>query len=318
MKKALLFLTAILMSIGMRATITIEDGQKYYFVCQRWNTGSMVLGENHGSTAYVYYDTTEELSADSYWTIQKDGNGYTIQNVSNGKYLFYKDERIDGVAKGIQLTDNVTDDSGRWLFEEASDGYVIIYNVSQPGQCFNVRTDGTNLVGTYSNNGDTNSLFNVYNDKGESITGKTEGETGGGNGDFKGGSGTTANGEYWELTGLKQPVVYSTGHDTPVLYSIINLRSGQYASISRNSLTQSETCDTKFYFMQNGTGVTVYTSDGKYISTSFPTMYEGSRSLTAYSGTYENKIWNFYFYNEQDYPGYNIHKAENLEYCIKC
>lgn len=300
------------MSVGMRATITIEDGQKYYFVCKEWNTGSMVLGENHGSTAYVYYDITAELSADSYWIIQKNGNGYTIQNSSNGKYLFYKNERIDGVAKGIQLADNVTDDSGRWLFEETSDGHVRVCNAGQPGQCFNVRTDGTNLVGTYTINEDNNSLFNVYNDKGESITGKTGGGTGGSENFVEGGSGVTAGGEYWELTGLKQPVVYSTGHDAPVLYSIINLRSGQYASISRNALTQSETADTKFYFMQNGTGVTVYTSDGKYISTSFPTLYEGNHALTAYSGTSEGNTWDFSFYHDPDYPGYNIQKTDNL------
>lgn len=313
MKRILFFLAATLLTVSMQATITIENGQKYYFVCKKWNTGSMLLGANHGSTAYVYYDNeTGSLHEDSYWLIEKSGDGYTIQNAQSKEYLIYKDERIEGIAKGIQLATSVTDDYGRWTFGESTSGHIYICNVAESGQFFNVRTDGTYLVGTYSSSNDDNSLFTVYDANGKSITDDGNGGTTGGKDDFTGKSGVTSNGEFWERTGLQQPVVYTTDINSPVLYSIRNLRSGMLADASGDALRQNKETTTKFYFVQNGKGVTVYSSNGKYVSTNFLSRYEGRYPLDIYDGTTSSNIWGFSFYNDADYPGYIIEKLDNL------
>lgn len=310
MRKTLLFLTVLLLAIGVQATVTIEDGKKYYFVCKKWNTGSLVLGANHSSSAYVYYDTSSTLHDDSYWLISKSGSGYTIQNASSKEYLVYRNERIEGVAKGIQLAESVTDDDGRWAFGEDASGNIYIYNVSQSGQYFNVRMDGTYLVGTYTSSTDANSLFSIYDENGKSVT--AGGSSGSGDNKFDTDRGITSDGEFWELTGLEQPVVYTTDTSDPVLYHIRNLRTGMLADGSGSSLKQSEESGTQFYFVNNGTGTTIYTAEGKYVSTNFYYFFQNSYPLVVSNGTPEGHIWGFSFYEDPAYPGYNIEKLDNL------
>ena len=77
MKKTFLFLLGLMMVISLKATIKIADGQKYYFVCTQWPSGSIVLGENHSQSPLVYYDMeTGQLSPDSYWILKKSDIHY--------------------------------------------------------------------------------------------------------------------------------------------------------------------------------------------------------------------------------------------------
>lgn len=310
MRKTLLFLTALLLAVGVQATITIDEGKKYYFVCKKWGVGSIVLGANHGSSAYVYYDTSNKLSDDSYWFLKKDGSGYTIQNASSREYLVYKDERIDGVAKGIQLSASVTGDDARWNFGEDGSGNIYIYNIGESGQYFNVRTDGTNLVGTYTRYSDENSLFNIYDEDRNSVLGGSG--SGGGTETFDTDKGITSAGEFWELTGIDQPVVYTTDFSNPVLYHIHNLRTGMAADDVNYDLVQSNGSGTQFYFVNDGAGTVIYTASGNYVTTNFYAANESNYPLQLYYGVPNGNIWGFSFYKDPLYPGYNIEKLDNL------
>ena len=135
MKKTIIFLLGLLLTAALHATIKIDSGKKYYFVCDLWESGSMVLGNNHGAAPFIYYDATSgQLHEDSYWLITEDGNGYyTICNAQSKQYLVAVDGRLTDdsgnyTAKGLQLRNTVTDDTGRWIFRENSNGAVYILN----------------------------------------------------------------------------------------------------------------------------------------------------------------------------------------------
>lgn len=200
MKRLLLLAFTLLFMMTGRATISITDGGKYRIVCKYDTNGNIVLGEYHNATPFVYYAVgLSSVPSDAWWVISKNGNGYTICNAISGEYLVYSSNRtydtVNGqtvyTSKGIQLASYVSSDEGRWTFSE-SNGYVVISNLSQTAQHFNLRTDGTNLVGTYSDDGnswggggwggntsyssyDDNSLFMLYDESGKSITGGTDG-----------------------------------------------------------------------------------------------------------------------------------------------
>ena len=315
MKKTFLFLLGLMMVISLKATIKIADGQKYYFVCTQWPSGSIVLGENHSQSPLVYYDMeTGQLSPDSYWILKKsdNGDGYTICNAQSKQYLVYsatQQTNANGeiIAKGIVLSSSATSDYAVWKITENGEGAVYIENAGASGQYFNIRnpnSDTPYLVGTYRTNTDANGLFNIYDENGKSVMDATD-DT-----DPSGTCGTTENGEYWELTGLQQPVVYTTDTANPVLYTIRNIRSGLYVIGSNSRLTQSDTEASQFYFVDNGNGVQIYTSDNQYVETSYPSTYKNA-PLNLSNGTAKNNIWKFGFYSTEN-TGYTICKADNL------
>ena len=162
MKKLLPIICGLLLASSLRAEISIEDGAKYYFVCDLWESGNMALGAQHGAAAFIYYNAdAAELSADSYWILKTRGKGYTIQNAQSKEYIVYKDERLTNdkgefTAKGLQLATSVTDNSGVWVFNENPNGSVYITCQAAPNINFNVRTDGSGLVGTYTVSGSSN------------------------------------------------------------------------------------------------------------------------------------------------------------------
>ncbi len=320
MKKFTLLLTGLLLVLTVHAGISIESGKNYTFTCMNWNSGIqgyMVLGANHGAVPYVYYDVTQTVpSADAYWTITMDGAGFTIRNAESGQYLVYAEGRPTNgngeyLAKGIQLADNVSDDTGRWMFYENYQGVVYVENVGVSGQYFNVRTDNTYLVGTYANYTSDNSLFVVRDEAGNSIV--TEN---GGGGDvitpdpLVGDSGVE-DGLYWERTGLAQPVVYTTNVSNPVLYTIRNVRSCLNVVAADYQLNQSAQASTQFYFVQNGDGVNIFTEDGQYVSTYYTT---NNTPLSLSGSTPNGNIWAFGFASDTEVTsyGYTIGKVDNL------
>lgn len=172
MRKLLLFfLTLALSACAVQAAISFDANTKYRFSCKAYGSGSLVLGANHGSSAYLYYQTSNTFSADSWWYIRAEGEGYTLLNASDGKYITYDAERIPDVAKGLVLTDTPQGAASQWKFAERN-GFLVIQSVGEPGQWFNLRQDGTYLMGTYAGTGSDNELFSIFDEEGNEVNGE--------------------------------------------------------------------------------------------------------------------------------------------------
>lgn len=343
MKKLVLFFFALLAFGISKAAPEFKDNVKYRFSCKKYNAydgcGSVTLGANHGSTAELYYLTTSTYSADSWWYIRKQGNGYVIVNAKSGQYMTFTNNRVTGKTKGITLTSSGSTSASEWTFSTESyyDGYCMVLNVQNPNQCFNLRMDGTYLLGSYGGSGGQNELFKIYDEQGNDVLSGSSsggGETGGG-GTGGGDTGTSSDnfatetkgkssqGEYWERTQLKQPVVYTTSVADPVLYSIVNLRTGRYVGVgtSKNTYTTcltevySPSSRTQFYFVQSGTGVQIFTKDGQYVSTNYPTPDNSTSDkragLSVVSGMPNGNLWDF-GWTTNTYSGYTLTKLDNL------
>lgn len=343
MKKLVLFFFALLAFGISKAAPEFKDNVKYRFSCKKYNAydgcGSVTLGANHGSTAELYYLTTSTYSADSWWYIRKQGNGYVIVNAKSGQYMTFTNNRVTGKTKGITLTSSGSTSASEWTFSTESyyDGYCMVLNVQNPDQCFNLRMDGTYLLGSYGGSGGQNELFKIYDEQGNDVLSGSSsggGETGGG-GTGGGDTGTSSDnfktetkgkssqGEYWERTQLKQPVVYTTSVADPVLYSIVNLRTGRYVGVGTSMNTQttcltevySPSSRTQFYFVQSGTGVQIFTKEGQYVSTNYPTpdnsISDKRAGLRVVSGMPNGNLWGF-GWTTNTYSGYTLTKLDNL------
>lgn len=316
--KKLLLLLFCLVAVVAHGTVTFDATKKYRLVSNLYGSGYMALGANHGSTALVYYvSTSTTTDADGYWYIEKSGNGYAIRNASTSQYLYHEPTREDGVAKGLRLRSDVSSDSARWTLTASGTSFYIT-NVAAPSQYLNLRTDGTNLVGTYEELStlSSNELFAIYDEDGNQVTddGNTEGnkEDQGDTGDET--HGISEGGAYWELTGLSQPVVYTTDTSNPVLYSIRNVRKGNYVYVNTSYdylyQTADEASAAKFYFVEGSDGVNVYTQDGYYVQTS-SYSWGGQSYVYATQGTTttSTNIFAFGFYQDDTYPGYYLKKT---------
>lgn len=346
MKKLVLFFFALLAFGISKAAPEFKDNVKYRFSCKKYNEkdgfGSVTLGANHGSTAELFYLKTSTYSDDSWWYIRKQGNGYVIVNAKSGQYMTFTNNRVTGKTKGITLTSSGSTSASQWTFSTEShyDGYCMVFNVQNPDQCFNLRMDNTYLLGTYGGFGNQNELFKIYDEQGNDVLSGSSsggGETGGGGtgGGTGGDTGTSSDnfatetkgkssqGEYWERTQLKQPVVYTTSVADPVLYSIVNLRTGRYVGVG-TSMNTKTTCltevyspssRTQFYFVQSGTGVQIFTKDGQYVSTNYPTPDNSTSDkragLSVVSGMPNGNLWGFGWTTNTN-SGYTLTKLDNL------
>ncbi|MGN0086508.1 MAG: CotH kinase family protein [Alloprevotella sp.] len=318
MKRTLLFLFGLLLWQGTKAEVKFESGKKYAFVCDYKVGGAVALGANHGSTAVVYH-VEGTIPSDGYWYITEDAGGYAIQNTVSGQYLYYDPVRVENSVKGLNLRDAVEDDLARWTFSpKAGTTSFYIQNLKETEQWWNLRTDGTNLMGTYASHDGTslNEIFKIYDEDGNQIvddsaeTGGSEegGEDGkedtGSTLPIEGNSGITEGGLYWERTGLAQPFVYTTNTANPVLYTIRNVRSNLDVYDYEGYLYQGEADQTKFYFVENNGSTAIYTAAGSYVST-----YQSSYSsipVQTYSGITTEELWSIGFYADPQYPGYYL------------
>lgn len=343
MKKFLLFFLSLLAIGTAQAAPNFKANTKYRISCKKFNSsnsyGSVVIGSNHSKLVELYYDSGNSYSDDSWWYINKSGNGYVIVNAKSGQYLTFTTTK-NYRTKYVTLTNAASGNESLWIFDINEDGYAGIASASEgngSGYHFNVRIDGTNLFGAYrANYYDENELFKIYDEQGNNVlldNSGSGGETGGGSGGETGGEGTddfnattygkTSYGEYWERTQLKQPIVYTTSVADPVLYSIANLRTGRYVGVG-TSMNTNTTCltevysasdRTQFYFVQSGTGVQIFTKDGQYVSTNYPTP-DNSKSdkragLSVVNGTPNGNLWGF-GWTTNTYSGYTITKLDNL------
>ena len=172
MKKILLFFLLLWLPHVLLAAVGIKDGGKYRIVCQKYPTGFLVLGEQHNKAPLLFYDTGKtEVSADAWWVVSKRGGGYTFRNAATGEFMVYKDGKIKNeaglyTAKGIQLSEAAKDDFAVWMIESNDEGFATIENAGQASQFFNLRTDGSFLLGTYGSAGSENGFFQLYDEKG--------------------------------------------------------------------------------------------------------------------------------------------------------
>lgn len=343
MKKFLLFFLSLLAIGTAQAAPNFKANTKYRISCKKFNSsnsyGSVVIGSNHSKQVELYYDSSNSYSDDSWWYINKSGNGYVIVNAKSGQYLTFTTTK-NYRTKYVTLTNAASGNESQWIFDINEDGYAGIASASEgngSGYHFNVRIDGTNLFGAYrANYYDENELFKIYDEQGNNVlldNSGSGGETGGGSGGETGGEGTddfnattygkTSYGEYWERTQLKQPIVYTTSVADPVLYSIANLRTGRYVGVG-TSMNTNTTCltevysasdRTQFYFVQSGTGVQIFTKDGQYVSTNYPTpdnsVSDKRAGLSVVNGTPNGNLWGF-GWTTNTYSGYTITKLDNL------
>lgn len=343
MKKFLLFFLSLLAIGTAQAAPNFKANTKYRISCKKFNSsnsyGSVVIGSNHSKLVELYYDSGNSYSDDSWWYINKSGNGYVIVNAKSGQYLTFTTTK-NYRTKYVTLTNAASGNESQWIFDINEDGYAGIASASEgngSGYHFNVRIDGTNLFGAYrANYYDENELFKIYDEQGNNVlldNSGSGGETGGGSGGETGGEGTddfnattygkTSYGEYWERTQLKQPIVYTTSVADPVLYSIANLRTKRYVGVG-TSMNTNTTCltevysasdRTQFYFVQSGTGVQIFTKDGQYVSTNYPTpdnsVSDKRAGLSVVNGTPNGNLWGF-GWTTNTYSGYTITKLDNL------
>lgn len=337
MKKFLLFFLSLLAIGTAQAAPNFKANTKYRISCKKFNSsnsyGSVVIGSNHSKLVELYYDSGNSYSNDSWWYINKSGNGYVIVNAKSGQYLTFTTTK-NYRTKYVTLTNAASGNESQWIFDINEDGYAGIASASEgngSGYHFNVRIDGTNLFGAYrANYYDENELFKIYDEQGNNVLldnsgsgGETDGE-GTGTDDFNATTyGRTSYGEYWERTQLKQPIVYTTSVADPVLYSIANLRTGRYVGVGTSKNTRT-TCltevysasdRTQFYFVQSGTGVQIFTKDGQYVSTNYPTpdnsVSDKRAGLSVVNGTPNGNLWGI-GWTTNTYSGYTITKLDNL------
>lgn len=156
----------------LMAAVGIKDGGKYRIVCQKYATGCLVLGDRHNKAPLLFYDTEgAEVPTDAWWVVSKRGGGYTFRNAATGEFMVYKEGKVKNeaglyTAKGIQLSDAAKDDFAVWMIEPNDKGFATIENAGQTGQFFNLRTDGSFLLGTYVSAGSENGCFQLFDEKG--------------------------------------------------------------------------------------------------------------------------------------------------------
>lgn len=330
MKRFLLFLFAMLVMSVAEASPTFKSGTKYRIACKYYGNGEVALGSKHNSTALLYYLTEITTADDGWWYIEKGTNGYTFRNASTNQYIAYSSERISNVQKGLTLASTLDASTCEWEITETVSNeisYLVISNTEETSQWFNLRIDGSYLLGTYEGGGgSSNELFKIYDEKGNDVLDNSGdgGDTDDSSSSYSTGTkGKNGLGEYWERTLLSQPVVYTTDTSNPALYSIINIRTSRYVSVDNSILTEitDSTKRTQFYFVQSGKGVQIYTADGQCVSTDWAKTYEIWDYRTGLSVTSTSSTGNIWSISGQEsttgnntYKGYALCKLDNLSY----
>ncbi|MBQ2122706.1 MAG: CotH kinase family protein [Bacteroidaceae bacterium] len=311
MRKLLLLCAALLCSMTTMG-VTFDPNKKYAIMCQEFGQGGIGLGAYHEVSPILYYVLSKELPEDAYWYIRQDEAGnFTFQNALSKQYIVYDSERVDAQKKGLNVAAAADDVAAQWSIMSLEDGGFFVRSIAAETQYFNVRKDGTYLVGTYADYRSNNGRFYFYDEDGNLVT-----EEGGDVGEVPGVNldnnvGMTDEGLYWECTGkLSVPVVTSTMAD-PVLYKIRNNRSGKYLAYEYGALSQTEQGGSDFFVVEKNGGYQFVTQDGYAVSTYYPD-YAYEVFFDRYvSGANMNK-WGFEFYSHGSNPGYAVSKLTDL------
>lgn len=303
----LLFTVSVLIGLTLNSNAhpNFVNGEKYIIQCQHYDSGSVCPGSPRGVNPIVYYSTSSVLEEDCYWYVIKDDNTgyYSFRNAATHEYLVYDAVRDELRKKGLNFSSSNSSDASQWTINSLDEGGYYIESVASPGQYFNMRVDGTLLMGTYRSYNSSNSTFYFIDSKGnyvsenEDFTEDVVTQT----------FGVTTDGFFWERTGnLTTPIVASTASD-PILYKIKNLRSGKYLKNYNNQLYQDAIDGDYFYFRKNNDGYSICTVDGKCVLTNYPTD-NLPLSISKLSSIIGTNYWSFNFYEDTNDSGYTIEK----------
>lgn len=171
MKTIITFLAGVACAATVSA-INIESGKAYRIVCNYTPNGTLCLGQPHGSLTYLYHNPYYDGKCeDAWWYFKQQADGsYLIYNADTHQIITYTTDRINGVCKGLMLTDDDQGDISHWFVTEVSGDACVIYTenagAQEKGDAFwNLRTDGTNLLGTYAYSTTQNALFRITDEK---------------------------------------------------------------------------------------------------------------------------------------------------------
>lgn len=158
----------ILFYNSLNAAVQFDPEMRYRIVCKAERNGCLALGKFHQSPAILFHQTEASIPADAWWYIQPGEKGYTLRNAKTQEYIIYDQERIEDSKKGLSLSIDLEDDYTEWYIEPFRNHF-IIKSVKDPSSWFNLRTNGTHLMGTYAGSGSDNELFRIYNINGQEV-----------------------------------------------------------------------------------------------------------------------------------------------------
>lgn len=154
MKRIILFL-----SLLAAASFGVLRAEVYTISCIAAD-GYVGLGSQHGATPYIFYVGASEVSEDGYWEVTEAANGTTFRNQATGQYLAFTTERNGNIVKYMTLSSSAASDNELWTLEAQTDGTFVIRSVADPSYVWDLRRDGSNLLGCYQGNGNgTNERF---------------------------------------------------------------------------------------------------------------------------------------------------------------
>lgn len=177
MKRHTLFWIAfILFYSSLNAAVQFDPEMRYRIVCKAESNGCLALGKFHQSPAILYHQTDASIPADAWWYIQADEKGYTLRNAKTQEYIVYDPERVETSKKGLSLSSQLKGDDTEWYLETFRNHFVI-KSVKDPSLWFNLRDNGTHLMGTYPGTGSENELFSIYDINGQQVSPETTPES---------------------------------------------------------------------------------------------------------------------------------------------
>lgn len=114
--------------------------------------GFVGLGEFHDAEAQIFYViNSSEPTDDGLWDMEPaTGGSYTFRNVATGQYLTFTTVRNGTIYKYLTLSETADTDNERWTLEEQTDGTVAVRSVANTAYYWNLRQDGTYLLGSYA------------------------------------------------------------------------------------------------------------------------------------------------------------------------
>lgn len=161
--------TFLLLFCSLSAWAQFSPNLRYRLVCQSDPYGNLALGSRHQSPALLFHYTGNgQIPSDAWWYIEKGEKGYTLRNAATSEYIVYDSERIETTKKGLALSRTLQGEATEWNLKSFRQRFVI-QSVKQPGQWFNLRMDGTHLMGTYEGSGTQNELFDIFDEMGHRI-----------------------------------------------------------------------------------------------------------------------------------------------------
>lgn len=145
-----------------------EGGKAYRIVSCSYPDATICVGEQHWTQPYIFSNQDFKGECrDCWWYFEKQYDGsYAIYNADTKQYITYTQNRLNGVCKGLELTNKDTGAQSHWFFEDMGNGQYLVYTTSEDAvtkgdNYWNQRVNASDnyLLGTYNYATTPNSLF---------------------------------------------------------------------------------------------------------------------------------------------------------------